>query len=52
VAKADPWEGMSIEEILKKHIIDGEKRQLVEHLEQAGRRCRRWRSSTACCWTG
>jgi 5-methyltetrahydrofolate--homocysteine methyltransferase len=35
VAKADPWEGMSIEEILKKHIIDGEKRQLVEHLEKA-----------------
>jgi 5-methyltetrahydrofolate--homocysteine methyltransferase len=35
VAKADPWEGLSIEEILKKHIIDGEKRMLVEHLEQA-----------------
>ncbi|HEX8911289.1 MAG TPA: methionine synthase [Humisphaera sp.] len=35
VAKADPWEGLSIEEILKKHIIDGEKRQLVDHLEQA-----------------
>ena len=35
VVKADPWEGMTIEEILKKHIIDGEKRQLVDHLEQA-----------------
>ncbi|QOV89054.1 methionine synthase [Humisphaera borealis] len=33
--KADPWEGLSIEEILKKHIIDGEKRALIDHLEVA-----------------
>jgi len=35
VVKADPWEGMTVEEMLKKHIIDGEKRQLIEHLEEA-----------------
>jgi len=33
--KSDPWEGLSIEEILKKHIIDGEKRQLIDHLNDA-----------------
>ena len=33
--KANPWEGLSIEEILKKHIIDGEKRELIDHLNEA-----------------
>jgi 5-methyltetrahydrofolate--homocysteine methyltransferase len=31
----NPWEGLSIEEILKKHIIDGEKRELIDHLNEA-----------------
>lgn len=31
----DPWEGLSLEEKLKKHIIDGEKRRLTEHLDEA-----------------
>ncbi|HEX8342317.1 MAG TPA: homocysteine S-methyltransferase family protein [Tepidisphaeraceae bacterium] len=35
VARADPWEGLTIEEALKKHIIDGEKRDLVKRLEEA-----------------
>jgi len=34
-ASADPWAGLSIEEKLKKHIIDGEKRRLTEHLDEA-----------------
>ncbi len=34
-AGTDPFLGLSIEEKLKKHIIDGEKRNLVEHLEEA-----------------
>jgi 5-methyltetrahydrofolate--homocysteine methyltransferase len=34
-AKANPWEGLSVEDKLKKHIIDGEKRNLVDHLEEA-----------------
>jgi 5-methyltetrahydrofolate--homocysteine methyltransferase len=34
-AAKNPWEGLSVEEALKKHIIDGEKRQLIEHLEEA-----------------
>jgi 5-methyltetrahydrofolate--homocysteine methyltransferase len=33
--KSNPFEGLSIEEKLKKHIIDGEKRNLIEHLEEA-----------------
>ena len=33
--RKDPWEGLSIEEMLKKHIIDGEKRQLTDHLDTA-----------------
>jgi 5-methyltetrahydrofolate--homocysteine methyltransferase len=32
---SDPWAGLSIGEILKKHIIDGEKRDLTAHLDQA-----------------
>ncbi len=31
----DPWEGLSVEEKLKKHIIDGEKRRLPERLDEA-----------------
>jgi 5-methyltetrahydrofolate--homocysteine methyltransferase len=31
----DPWAGLSIEEMLKKHIIDGEKRDLARHLDEA-----------------
>jgi 5-methyltetrahydrofolate--homocysteine methyltransferase len=31
----DPWEGLSIQEKLKKHIIDGEKRQLTARLDEA-----------------
>ncbi|MFT3784675.1 MAG: methionine synthase [Tepidisphaeraceae bacterium] len=31
----DPWEGLSVEEKLKKHIIDGEKRKLTERLDEA-----------------
>ncbi len=31
----DPWEGLSVEEKLKKHIIDGEKRKLPERLDEA-----------------
>ena len=33
--KADPFEGLSIEEALKKHIIDGEKRGLTDRLTLA-----------------
>ncbi|MGN6505392.1 MAG: dihydropteroate synthase, partial [Tepidisphaeraceae bacterium] len=33
--KADPFEGLSIEEALKKHIIDGEKRGLTARLDEA-----------------
>ncbi len=32
---SDPFEGLSIVEKLKKHIVDGEKRNLIEHLEEA-----------------
>jgi len=35
ISAAAPDENLPIEEKLKKHIIDGEKRNLVEHLEQA-----------------
>ena len=31
--KADPFEGLTLEEALKKHIIDGEKRGLVDRLD-------------------
>jgi 5-methyltetrahydrofolate--homocysteine methyltransferase len=34
-ANVDPFEGLSIEEKLKKHIIDGEKRRLTERLDEA-----------------
>jgi len=33
--KADPFEGLTIEEALKKHIIDGEKRGLTDRLDVA-----------------
>ena len=33
--KADPFEGLSIEDALKKHIIDGEKRNLTTRLDEA-----------------
>ncbi len=32
---ADPYEGLAIEEKLKRHIIDGEKRDLITHLTEA-----------------
>jgi len=32
---SDPFAGLTVEEQLKKHIIDGEKRNLVQHLEDA-----------------
>ncbi|HRK29914.1 MAG TPA: methionine synthase [Tepidisphaeraceae bacterium] len=34
-AKAHKYEHLSLEETLKQHIIDGEKRDLVKHLEEA-----------------
>ncbi len=34
-ASIDPWAGLSVEEKLKKHIIDGEKRKLIERLDEA-----------------
>ncbi|MGH7176145.1 MAG: dihydropteroate synthase, partial [Tepidisphaeraceae bacterium] len=34
-AKPQPTENLPIEEKLKRHIIDGEKRDLIEHLEEA-----------------
>jgi 5-methyltetrahydrofolate--homocysteine methyltransferase len=34
-AKKSAYEDLTTEEKLKKHIIDGEKRNLIEHLEQA-----------------
>ena len=33
--KADPFEGLSVEDALKKHIIDGEKRGLTDRLDVA-----------------
>ncbi|HEX8325201.1 MAG TPA: methionine synthase, partial [Tepidisphaeraceae bacterium] len=35
VKKADPFEGLSVEDALKKHIIDGEKRGLTDRLTEA-----------------
>src|SRR5207248_6438502 len=35
ISAAAPDENLPIEEKLKKHIIDGEKRNLIEHLEEA-----------------
>jgi 5-methyltetrahydrofolate--homocysteine methyltransferase len=34
-ASKGAYEGMPVEEKLKRHIIDGEKRQLLEHLDEA-----------------
>ena len=34
-AKTDPFEGLTVEEALKKHIIDGEKRDLTKRLDLA-----------------
>lgn len=34
-APADPWAGLSLAEALQKHIIDGEKRDLARHLDEA-----------------
>ena len=34
-ASKGAYEGLPVEEKLKRHIIDGEKRQLVEHLDEA-----------------
>jgi 5-methyltetrahydrofolate--homocysteine methyltransferase len=34
-ATADPFHGLSIEETLKKHIVDGIKRNLEQHLDKA-----------------
>jgi 5-methyltetrahydrofolate--homocysteine methyltransferase len=35
VLSKDQYEALSIEEKLKKHIVDGEKRNLIEHLDEA-----------------
>jgi 5-methyltetrahydrofolate--homocysteine methyltransferase len=46
------YENLPIEEKLKRHIIDGEKRNLIEHLDEALKTYRRWRSSTTSCSKG